>query len=93
METPPSCCQAALLLNAARNWRLLTPLSLHQNTDGKKYIQGSKDTWLKAVDASTDCASSGPGNREALGVPNTHRGRKTTREQGVREKNSESKQE
>lgn len=42
------------------------------------HTQESKDTWLKAADASTDCASSGPGNPIALSVPNTHRGRKST---------------
>lgn len=36
MEIPPTCCHAALLLNAASDWITLTSLSLDQNTARKK---------------------------------------------------------
>lgn len=41
------------------DWITLTPLSLDQNT-ARITTWGSKDTWLRAVDASADCASSRP---------------------------------
>lgn len=69
----PPCFHVALLLNVVSNWIKRMSLSRPKMCTHTQINWGSKDTRLNAADASISFASSGPGNREALSLPNTHR--------------------